>query len=243
MDEPLPAIQDVTLSNVANAAGGTFTLRVMANALGGQIDAVTADISFDAVEATVASRLEAAGGSALGVVTVVRTTGTLDWAFTTRMVSHNSLPAPRESLQCTPMTFGSTLTSLLIDPYIRHASPQGFLSINVCVTPSLRSPAASGTGTISLAITFEGYTGAVEALVVDTNQLVAASGAVVSAEVAIRQEGAEPLRGDFTLSFQGHETPALSYNADDIEVRLHVFVAVVVAFALTYRRLVLALEA
>lgn len=67
-------------------------------------------------------------------------------------------------------------------------------------------------------ITFEGYSGAVEALVVDTNELTANSGAVVSAEVTTVQEGTEPLQGDFTLSFQGQETPALSFDADASEV-------------------------
>lgn len=72
---------------------------------------------------------------------------------------------------------------------------------------------------MSFEITFEGYTGAVEALVVDTTELDADSGTVVAAEVTSLQEGTEPLRGDFTLSFRGHETAALSYNADADEVK------------------------
>lgn len=71
-------------------------------------------------------------------------------------------------------------------------------------------------------ITFDGYTGAVEALVVDTNQLTAVLGTVVTAEVITVQEGTEPLLGDFTLSFRGQETPALSLDAADSEVRCHV---------------------
>ncbi|CAN0156587.1 unnamed protein product, partial [Hapterophycus canaliculatus] len=76
------------------------------------------------------------------------------------------------------------------------------------------------TGTIvSYEITFEGYAGAVEALVVDTTELVADSGAVVSAEVFVLEEGTEPLRGDFTLSFGGEETAALSYDVDATEMK------------------------
>lgn len=78
-----------------------------------------------------------------------------------------------------------------------------------------------GTGTtISYEIAFEGYTGAVETLVVDTAELVADSGAVVSAEVIVLEEGTEPLRGDFSLAFRGQETPALSYDVDADEVHL-----------------------
>lgn len=73
VDEPLPAIQNVTFSNVV---GGTFTLRVMADALGGAIDAETVEIAFDAVEADVQSALEAVDGGALGTVQVSKTTGT-----------------------------------------------------------------------------------------------------------------------------------------------------------------------
>lgn len=75
-----------------------------------------------------------------------------------------------------------------------------------------------GTGTtITYEITFDGYTGAVEDLVVDTTELEAGSGAVVSAEVITLQEGTEPLRGDFSLIYGGHETTALSYDADATE--------------------------
>lgn len=74
----------------------------------------------------------------------------------------------------------------------------------------------------SFVITFDGYTGAVEALVVDTNELTADSGAVVTAEVNTLQEGTEPLEGDFTLSFQGQETPALGLDATANEVPLQV---------------------
>lgn len=78
-------------------------------------------------------------------------------------------------------------------------------------------PAGTGT-TISYEITFDGYAGALELLVPDTSELVAESGAVVSAEVISLQEGTEPLRGDFTLSFRGAETVALSYDATADEV-------------------------
>lgn len=74
VDEPSPATQQVTLSNVA---GGTFTLRVMANAVGGTIDAETAEISFSAVAADVKTALEALDSGALGTVQVTRTTGTI----------------------------------------------------------------------------------------------------------------------------------------------------------------------
>lgn len=91
-------------------------------------------------------------------------------------------------------------------------------------TPTLTVSGCVATGMISFAITFDGYTGAVEPLVVDTNELTAASG-TVTAEVATRQEGTETLRGDFTLSFQGQGTPALSINATDVEVSRPVSVA------------------
>lgn len=60
--------------------------------------------------------------------------------------------------------------------------------------------------------------GDVEPLVPDTSELVAESGAVVSSEVITLEEGTEPLRGDFTLSFRGQETTALSYNSTADEV-------------------------
>lgn len=88
--------------------------------------------------------------------------------------------------------------------------------------PFLPHPTASATGIISFEISFDGYTGAIEALVVDTNELVADSETVVTAEVIDLQEGTEPLEGDFTLSFQGQETPALSLDANANEVRGHV---------------------
>lgn len=69
VDDPVPAIQDVTLSDVA---GGTFTLRVMADALGGEIDVETAEIGYSASAAAVELALEAAS-STLGDVEVVRT--------------------------------------------------------------------------------------------------------------------------------------------------------------------------
>ena len=84
------------------------------------------------------------------------------------------------------------------------------------------APAASAAGVTTFEITFDGYTGAVEALVVDTNQLTHVGGTVVTAEVVTVQEGTEPLEGDFTLSFQGQETPALSIAAPADEVRCHV---------------------
>lgn len=78
----------------------------------------------------------------------------------------------------------------------------------------------SGTGTtVSYEITFDDYIGVVEPLVPDTTELVAQSGEVISSEVITDQEGTEPLRGDFTLSFRGHRTPALSYNTTAEEVR------------------------
>lgn len=70
VDDPLPAIQDVTLSNVV---GGTFTLRVMADALGGEIDEETAEIGYSASAAAVELALEAASSS-LGAVQVTKTT-------------------------------------------------------------------------------------------------------------------------------------------------------------------------
>lgn len=70
VDDPLPAIQDVTLNNVV---GGTFTLRVMADALGGEIDAETAEIGYSASAAAVELALEAAS-STLGGVQVTKTT-------------------------------------------------------------------------------------------------------------------------------------------------------------------------
>ncbi|CAM9800578.1 unnamed protein product [Ectocarpus sp. 6 AP-2014] len=146
VDDPVPAIQDVTISDVA---GGTFTLRVMADALGGEIDVETAEIGYSASAAAVELALEAAS-STLGDVEVART--------------------------------------------------------------------ISGTGTtITYEITFDGYTGAVEDLVLDTTELEADSGAVVSAEVITLQEGTEPLQGDFSLIYRGHETAALSYDADATE--------------------------
>lgn len=81
---------------------------------------------------------------------------------------------------------------------------------------SLNSP---GTGTaISYEITFTGYTGPIELLVADTSELDAETGAVVSFEAVTLEEGTEPLRGDFTLSFQGQETAALSYDSTADEV-------------------------
>lgn len=81
--------------------------------------------------------------------------------------------------------------------------------------------ANQGAGTTtSYEITFEGYTGPVETLVVDTSELVADSGAVVSADVIVLEEGTEPLRGDFSLLFGGQETAALSFDVDADEVRL-----------------------
>lgn len=55
---------------------------------------------------------------------------------------------------------------------------------------------------------------------VDTTELDPESGAIVSAEVISLQEGTEPLRGDFTLIFQGQETAALSYDATADEVTM-----------------------
>lgn len=84
VDAPLPAVQTVTFSNVLE---GTFTLRVMADALGGAIDVTTAAILSSADETTVATALEAAGtalvaagGAPLGTVGVT-TPGTLVLAF------------------------------------------------------------------------------------------------------------------------------------------------------------------
>lgn len=77
----------------------------------------------------------------------------------------------------------------------------------------------AGAGTIvSYEITFDDYIGVVEPLVPDTTELVAQSGEVISSEVITLLEGTEPLRGDFTLSFRGHHTPALSYNTTAEEV-------------------------
>lgn len=73
VEAPVPAVQQVTLSNVAS---GTFTLRVMADALGVAIDAVTTEISFSADEADVKNALEALDSGALGTVQVTKTTGT-----------------------------------------------------------------------------------------------------------------------------------------------------------------------
>lgn len=87
---------------------------------------------------------------------------------------------------------------------------------------------------MSFEITFDGYVGAVEALVVDTNDLTADSGTVVSAVVTLLEEGTEPLRGDFTLSFQGYETSALSYDSNANEVGRQV--VVIVALAPSHRR-------
>ena len=75
VDAPMPAIQTVAFSNVA---GGTFTLRVMADAYGGAIDAVTAPISFNADAATVDTELEAVGGASL--VQVTKSTGMVEHA-------------------------------------------------------------------------------------------------------------------------------------------------------------------
>lgn len=91
-------------------------------------------------------------------------------------------------------------------------------------TNSLRDTTPSGTGTtISYEITFTGYTGPVDLLVVDTTELVPESGAIVFAEVISLQEGTEPLRGDFTLIFRGQETAALSYDATADEVMMFSF--------------------
>lgn len=57
-------------------------------------------------------------------------------------------------------------------------------------------------------------------MVPDTSELDAESGAMVSAEVVTLQEGTEPLRGDFTLIFDGEETSALSHDASADEVIL-----------------------
>lgn len=97
---------------------------------------------------------------------------------------------------------------------------QGYLTQGRIVL--LRTGPGTGT-TISFEITFEGYTGAVEVLVVDTTELDADSGTVISAEVISLQEGTEPLQGDFTLSFRGQETAALSYDADADEVTQRFF--------------------
>lgn len=66
--EPAPAIQRVTLTDVAS---GTFTLRVMAAAAGGEIDVETTelDIGADDADAAVQAALEAAS-STLGTVAV-----------------------------------------------------------------------------------------------------------------------------------------------------------------------------
>lgn len=81
----------------------------------------------------------------------------------------------------------------------------------------IRPPPGTGT-TISYEITFTRYTGPVDLLVVDTTELDPESGAIVSAEAISLQEGTEPLRGDFTLIFDGQETAALSYDATADEV-------------------------
>lgn len=81
----------------------------------------------------------------------------------------------------------------------------------------LRNYAGTGT-TISYEITFTGYTGSVEPLVADTSELDAETGAVISFEAVTLEEGTEPLRGDFTLGFQGQETAALSYDSTADEV-------------------------
>lgn len=47
---------------------------------------------------------------------------------------------------------------------------------------------------------------------------MAESGSVVSVEVVILEEGTEPLRGDFTISFKGEETVALRHDSTDEEV-------------------------
>lgn len=86
----------------------------------------------------------------------------------------------------------------------------------VCGLP-LDCPAGTGT-TISYEVTFTGYTGPVELLVADTSELDAETGAIVSFEAVKFEEGTEPLRGDFTLSFQGQETVALSYDSTADEV-------------------------
>ena len=92
VDAPLPAIQTVSLSNMN---GGYFTLRVMADAVGGPIDVTTAAISFDANAATVDTALEAAGGGALGTVQVTETIGTPEHTSPTRLASKICLPASK----------------------------------------------------------------------------------------------------------------------------------------------------
>lgn len=69
VDDPVSAIQNVTLSHVA---GGTFTLRVMADALGGELDVETAEVGYSASAAAVELALETASGT-LGQVQVSRT--------------------------------------------------------------------------------------------------------------------------------------------------------------------------
>lgn len=67
--EPAPAIQEVLLSDVDS---GTFTLRVMAAAVGGEIDAETTEIDIGADANAVATALQSASGT-LGVVAVTKT--------------------------------------------------------------------------------------------------------------------------------------------------------------------------
>lgn len=95
VDAPLPAIQTVSLSNVNNVNGDTFTLRVMADAVGGPIDVTTAAISSSANAATVDTELEAAGGGALGTVQVTETIGTPEHTSPTRLASKICLPASK----------------------------------------------------------------------------------------------------------------------------------------------------
>lgn len=107
---------------------------------------------------------------------------------------------------------------------LNQQPPKVYFNMHTTARLSPRHLAASATGTTSFEITFEGYSGDVEALVVDTNQLTADSETVVSAEVTIVQEGTEPLLGDFTLGFQGQETPALSADASADEVSRDVLI-------------------
>ena len=86
-------------------------------------------------------------------------------------------------------------------------------------SPTRYAPPGAGT-TVSYEITFTGYTGPIDLLVMDTSELDPESGDIVSAEAVSLQEGTEPLRGDFTLIFQGQETAALSYNATADEVTM-----------------------
>lgn len=104
MDDPVPAVQDVTLSNVV---GGTFTLRVMGNALGGEIDAETAEIGYSASATAVELALEATSGT-LGDVQVTKTTS----GKTTHHVSLSSMMIALHSFHTArvpPQPFGNTL--------------------------------------------------------------------------------------------------------------------------------------